>query len=792
MAGLKEILSWFEKNKYPTQEQFKESWTSFWHKSEKMPMEQVVGLQDELSDKALKSDLNAVETELKDKASKEELANVVAGLVPMGSVANLTELEVKPKRNNDAYYVEDQLSPEGDAYIYRWDDGLSQWVNTKQVVFGKDVAFLVNNFLSSDSNLINYPHGSILEFQIKETADVNYGNEYYISKLINRLHSSPEGARFLIQITDKQDKLIAQKYLSDQSLNGIQWIDIVNASNGLLFARAYINADLFPLQTTSFNKCLHLRLPVKNSTVTPSFIFPGGQIKVTFDAAYNGEVTIEIPSSSRIVHLGYNYITTFPVILKEKLNEPVYLLFDKIEKRFFLQKVNNYLNNYQDNVLLGLLNRFGQQQIIYTSSYSVNGVSQSYLAPPIIPNYISRDDIASQKMAIINANIGSIFKSEIDFNVSFPIDAIKDIKVLQCNNTEIFKNNDGSFKELYFVYFRKKGVVQNKTSIIQIGENIDDIVGVNKNVFISYSSDKDLSSLATIILSNHQLKISLTIDWTYITKESYSLKKQLPINTEILYNQSLGLSFISHNKPLKGEHIIHFGDSVMQFGNTPQLIGLKTGAFVENCAIGGTRMSKRSGESEIVLAWQKLDMASLIDAIIDSDYTVVDEAVKYIIEKENRGYLVDIINRIKSVPWDKVTGVIFSFGTNDFAVGTKLGEGLDQSTFIGSINYIVDKILSKYPHVKIYFTTPTHRYFDKNLDSDLHCNKNGLYLKDYVDAIMNSAALQHLPSLDLYSNSGLNKYNHSTFFADSVHPNNAGFEHLSSVISAWLSSLWLA
>ena len=72
------------------------------------------------------------------KADREELANVVSGLVPMGSVANLTELEAKPKRNNDAYYVEDQLSPEGNPYIYRWDAGLNLWVNTKQVVF-KDV-----------------------------------------------------------------------------------------------------------------------------------------------------------------------------------------------------------------------------------------------------------------------------------------------------------------------------------------------------------------------------------------------------------------------------------------------------------------------------------------------------------------------------------------------------------------------------------------------------------------------------------------------------------------------------
>ena len=44
MASLKEILSWFEENKYPIQKQFKESWTSLWHKSEKKPMEQIEGL----------------------------------------------------------------------------------------------------------------------------------------------------------------------------------------------------------------------------------------------------------------------------------------------------------------------------------------------------------------------------------------------------------------------------------------------------------------------------------------------------------------------------------------------------------------------------------------------------------------------------------------------------------------------------------------------------------------------------------------------------------------------------
>ena len=196
MASLKEILSWFEKNKYPTQEQFKESWTSFWHKSEKMPMEQVVDLQNQLDDKALKSDLKTVETELKDKASKEELANVVAGLVPMGSVSNLAELETKPKRNNDSYYVEDQLSPEGDAYIYRWDDELSLWVNTKQVVF-KDV------LLKKD-----LPNQSYLNISILYPTDGKDGSHIY---------TLPQ-AIDIVPFKERQKGLIISFYIDEYNL----------------------------------------------------------------------------------------------------------------------------------------------------------------------------------------------------------------------------------------------------------------------------------------------------------------------------------------------------------------------------------------------------------------------------------------------------------------------------------------------------------------------------------------------------------------------------------------------
>lgn len=77
--SLKEILGWFEKNKYPTQQQFKEAWTSFWHKSEKMPQNQVMGL----------------EQSLRDKASKYDLERAMLGLQFKQSVSTFPELILK-------------------------------------------------------------------------------------------------------------------------------------------------------------------------------------------------------------------------------------------------------------------------------------------------------------------------------------------------------------------------------------------------------------------------------------------------------------------------------------------------------------------------------------------------------------------------------------------------------------------------------------------------------------------------------------------------------------------------
>ncbi len=41
MASLATIISWFRTGLYPTEDQFRETWLSFWHKSQKIPMSQI-------------------------------------------------------------------------------------------------------------------------------------------------------------------------------------------------------------------------------------------------------------------------------------------------------------------------------------------------------------------------------------------------------------------------------------------------------------------------------------------------------------------------------------------------------------------------------------------------------------------------------------------------------------------------------------------------------------------------------------------------------------------------------
>jgi hypothetical protein len=52
MANLQQILSWFKTGLFPTEDQFRQTWLSFWHKSEKIPQSQILGLQETIESAA--------------------------------------------------------------------------------------------------------------------------------------------------------------------------------------------------------------------------------------------------------------------------------------------------------------------------------------------------------------------------------------------------------------------------------------------------------------------------------------------------------------------------------------------------------------------------------------------------------------------------------------------------------------------------------------------------------------------------------------------------------------------
>ena len=115
-------------------------------------------------------------------------------------------------------------------------------------------------------------------------------------------------------------------------------------------------------------------------------------------------------------------------------------------------------------------------------------------------------------------------------------------------------------------------------------------------------------------------------------------------------------------------------------------------------------------------------------------------------------------------------------------------------TVKGAINLTLDKLLTKYPNMKLLLVTPIWRARQVNgdgLESDANPNSLGLYLRDYVEAIKDMGKKYHVPVLDLYNNSGISKYTKNLYLSsDELHPNTVGYTHLANLISAKLSSTY--
>ena len=163
----------------------------------------------------------------------------------------------------------------------------------------------------------------------------------------------------------------------------------------------------------------------------------------------------------------------------------------------------------------------------------------------------------------------------------------------------------------------------------------------------------------------------------------------------------------------------------------------------------------------------------------------------------NDGYDdISIIHQVDNTNFTGADFVTIFAGTNDFGRqnGDTIGNTTDtgKNTVKGAMNYVIGKILTQNPNVKIAIITPMWRQrivAGDNKDSDTNA-LGGQYLIDYVKAIEEQAKYNHIPCLNLYETCLINKHNYSTYLSDGLHPNDKGYELLADKIHSFLESVY--
>jgi lysophospholipase L1-like esterase len=177
-----------------------------------------------------------------------------------------------------------------------------------------------------------------------------------------------------------------------------------------------------------------------------------------------------------------------------------------------------------------------------------------------------------------------------------------------------------------------------------------------------------------------------------------------------------------------------------------------------------------------------VSLCSLVDAIISGNWSSQERSMTH--EPDSL-----IVARAKSIDFTTVTHLGLEYGTNDFTLCAPLGKlDNDVTTFKGSLNYSIQKFLSAFPELRLFLMTPAWRLNFEELDSDLHPNEKGIFLREYVDAILEVASFNRVPCLDLWRKLSTNLRNFRTFTGDGTHPNGAGAIRRGEMIAAFIGA----
>lgn len=283
---------------------------------------------------------------------------------------------------------------------------------------------------------------------------------------------------------------------------------------------------------------------------------------------------------------------------------------------------------------------------------------------------------------------------------------------------------------------------------------------------VANSEDKEL---VKFIISDVKINdISLNeLNYFYLSNPTtLSLKKQLKkFDTDLITKEYLDKTLYDFTPTTKYTNKIigTFGDS------------LTDGYIYTN----NTRYDNNEGKYQQTMI-DMLGCETINFGISGSDILILWQVIQGIHELQA---LTSNNEWYKPIPdFANMDAVTIMIGTNEITNGQQgtiediQGEDYTQypETYYGTYGKCIEYILEKNPKIRIYLMTPPW------------CDRG--YIGAVEQRVKEIARYYHLPIIDCYNESGLNKYNQETYMPDKLHQNEEGVKVLGTFISGQLLS----
>ena len=215
---------------------------------------------------------------------------------------------------------------------------------------------------------------------------------------------------------------------------------------------------------------------------------------------------------------------------------------------------------------------------------------------------------------------------------------------------------------------------------------------------------------------------------------------------------------------------------------TPITVGSRLNLAPVNVGFDGacTGTLNLPGLDEFSLSW-------LVEAIISDDWSPQERALA-----AHDPIVATTLAKLREVDFNIVTHLGLEYGPNDFTLGMPIGVSTDSTkeTFKGSLNYAIKRLMTSFPQLRLFLIAPSWRLNFEEKDSDTHPSAKGIFLREYVDAMIEMAALNHVPCLDMWRTLGLNINNYKKLTYDGTHPNEDGAIRRGESIAGFINSVF--